>query len=279
MAQFEAPTAEAIEASQVALEANEYPGRVLIQGLSAYGNMALQVYALMGRSEGSRNRIFVEEDTGIADNHGIRVTAPDKTPEEMAETENAALIYYWAMEHYEDTHVVSNGAQTGHILSALMVDQRVDLLEAVQSAPTIDGVDLTLYEPDSPNNTPRISGVINLHAKAADRFGMAIVRKEPVSRVPIYSSYKMPQQYPPATLQPGVGFGLQTYNGNGSPLPSFDQAPYPVALGEDVEDTAHAIWGLLNRDNRVALVVKGIDLAPPPFGNSQPTYHIINERE
>jgi len=100
------PSQERINADRDELRANTYPGRVLITGLNSLGNMGLQAYALMGRSEGSRNRVFQIDDDNI------RVVAPNKTNAEMAETENAALIYYEAMTQCLDVHVASNGAQT-----------------------------------------------------------------------------------------------------------------------------------------------------------------------
>lgn len=245
------PYAQNFEVNAQMLAENEYPGRVIVMGLDQLGTHALQTYALMGRSPDSRDRIFSEEQDGF------RTTSPTKTEAEMAAAPNSKLIYYKAIRNGDGLHVVSNGAQTDPIFDAL-TDLQVDLEQASIAAPEVDGIKLSRYEPDDPNFTPRITGVVDLRASAPTSFGMTEVRKDIDSSVPVYNSYKH------GTVQdvtPGVGYVIQTYNGNGNPLPSFDRKPYAIELGKGVEDTAKTIWGLLNKDNRVALVTQAIDLA------------------
>ena len=226
------------------LRANPYPGRIAIMGLSENGQ-AILAYALMGRRPSSRNRIFVQEGTSV------RTTAPDKTSAEMATAENASLIYYRAVRSDKGVNVVSNGAQTDHVFESVLAKKSLDT--AVRSAPIVEGQDLSRYEPDEPNYTPRIVGVVDRREGALSSFGLAVIRKNPSHFEPIYSVYT------PSILRPGLGLGVQTYKGNGDPLPSYDQDPYPYPLGVDGPDTAVRLWNDLNQENRVAVVVREID--------------------
>ncbi|HUA13517.1 MAG TPA: IMP cyclohydrolase [Candidatus Sulfotelmatobacter sp.] len=232
------------------LRDNSYPGRVAMMGVNIDGQLAIQAYAIMGRSTGSRTRIFVDEGLG-----SVRTVAPGKTPEEMAETENAALIYYQASISGEGVHVISNGAQTPYVHEAI-VDGK-DLDTAVKEAPVLSGVDLSQYEPDEPNFTPRITGVIDLREGAPTPFGLAVVRKDSSSGEPRYETH-MVDDIDKVPL--GVGFGIQTYLGDDNPLPSFDLDPYAFPFDNDAVSTAQRIWGVLNRENRVALLTRSINL-------------------
>ncbi|MBI4034592.1 hypothetical protein HY380_01700 [Candidatus Saccharibacteria bacterium] len=233
----------------------EYPGRVLIMGLSALGDAAVQGYALTGRSPSSRNRVFVPTDNYGRD---IKVAAPNMSEQEMSEVENAELIYYTAMSDRDGIYVASNGAQTAPVLER--IDDGCGLARAVRLTPTISGVDLSKYEPDAPNFTPRITGAINIKPSlrdgAAIDFGISIVRKSKVSEVAKHSTYTADLR----DFIPGAGYGIQTYAENGDPLPSFEQAPYAFRLGETAAETASSIWQVLNRDTRVAVVVRHIEL-------------------
>ncbi len=260
-----------IDAGRETLAANEYPGRVIIQGLSEDGKLGLQAYALTGRGEGSKRRIFIQEgDT-------IRTVAPGMTPEEMNAVPNAALIYYRAMESFRRVHVVSNGAQTEHLMTGILDGKTLE--QSLRDAPTVtvdgpDGpeeIDLSKYEPDGPkdgpmNYTPRINAVMDLRRFNPAGFGLTIVRKNPDSMDPIYESYHAPGgQFPQ-----GTGFGIQTYLGNGTPLPSYDKEPFVFPLGDSAKEVAQDLWDTLAADKRAAVVVKAIDLEswdvlPPVF--------------
>jgi len=186
-----------------ALSDNIYPGRIVLMGLSERGDVAIQAYAIMGRSTGSHSRIFVDEGLG-----SVRTTAPGKTPDEMAATKNAELIYYQAAKAGEGVYVISNGAQTVPVYESIL--QGNDLDVAVKSSPTVGGVDLSKYEPDDPNFTPRITGVIDLREEAATPFGLAVVTKEPASDEPVHTTYTASDI---REVVPGVGFVVQTYFG------------------------------------------------------------------
>lgn len=255
---------------------NEYPGRVIIMGLNSVGDAAIQAYAITGRSEGSRNRILVPvtADSNPEYTEGVRTVAPNLTAEQMSEVENAELIYYQAMNEMDGVHVVSNGAQTNPVLNSINTASfhakrgSLELEQAVRGAPIVKGVDLSSYEPDAPNFTPRITGAYN-NLDGRTPFGLAEVSKGRTIR-PRYAVYKGTDL---RKLTPGVGYGIQTYAGNGDPLPSFDHEPYPFPLGETAEETAHSLWNVLNADNRVAVVVKTMKL-----DYEDTTYHIINAR-
>lgn len=270
------PTSKEAAEGRALLAGNEYPGRLIIIGLNSVGAAAIQAYAITGRSEGSRNRILVPEpaDSNPDYTEGVRTIAPDMTPEEMAKVENAELIYYQAMDEEDGVYVVSNGAQTGPVLDHIESMSfrakigNLDLEGAVRGAPTVNGIDLFRYEPDAPNFTPRITGALNILEHRAP-FGLSMVSKGGNSRAR-YSTYKGKDL---TKLTPGVGYGIQTYAGNGSPLPSFDREPYAFPLGETTEEIAHSIWDVLNQDNRVAVVVRAVELK---YEGTE--YHIINAR-
>lgn len=167
------PSKKEIKQGMRNLTENEYPGRAIIMGLNSAGSAAVQAYILSGRSPGSRNRVFSSEGGGGRD---VRVVAPDMTPEQMSEVEHANLIYYLAMTESGDGHfVVSNGAQTQPVTESLAVGK--SLAGAVRAAPTVEGVDLSMYEPDTPNNTPRITGALTNRIETTN-FGLSVVRKK-----------------------------------------------------------------------------------------------------
>jgi IMP cyclohydrolase len=266
------PTQKEVSEGERYLANNEYPGRVIIMGINSVGDAAIQAYAITGRSEGSRNRILVpvSADSNPEYTEGVRTVAPGMTPEEMAGVENSELIYYQAMDEVDGVHVVSNGAQTGPVLHRLTSAKfgAFDLEGAVRGAPVVGSVDLSKYEPDAPNFTPRITGAYN-NMEHATPFGLSVVRKSRNSRAR-YSTYKGRDL---KKLPQGTGYGVQTYEGNGTPLPSFDREPYAFPLGETAEETAHSIWEVLNKDNRVAVVVRTMGLKYEYIH-----YHVINAR-
>ncbi len=257
--------ASEFQAGQEALATNVYPGRVAIMGLSQDGSTFMQAYAIMGRSEGSRDRIFTQEGTSV------RTVAPRKTAEEMAQTPMSELIYYRALRTNDaGLHVVSNGAQTDPVFEAMLAGR--SFAEAVASAPTVDDVDLSAYEPDGDNSTPRITGVIDVRPEAVTQFGLVVVsrnRNNPKGVDDV--DYKI-RTARLADFAPGEGYGVQTYNGDGDPLPSFDQEPFAYPIGRTFQDAAHDLWDALNAENRVAVVARAIS---PETGRSVGTA-IIN---
>jgi IMP cyclohydrolase len=213
------------------LAANSYPGRGIVIGKSTSGDHILQVYWLMGRSDNSRNRLLVQEGDMIK-----------TVPFDKSKVEDPSLIIYNAMRVVtvasNTYHIVSNGDQTNTIVEYLEKGDSFE--EAVRSR---------TYEPDAPNYTSRISGVVNAVDWTAT---MAIARRDPATGEPQHDSFA------PNLTENGLGSCIHTYQGDGNPLPAFVGAPYVVPLGENAEDTAHIYWDKLNFENRIAIVVKSI---------------------
>jgi len=215
------------------LRRNSYPGRGIIIGLSADGGNYVQVYWIMGRSVNSRNRVFEEED-GF-----VRTRAHDKS-----KVIDPSLIIYYPAKHYQRAQIISNGDQTETILDALSRGGTFE--EALWTRE---------FEPDAPNFTPRISGLVDLDdTRAAYRLSIIKThRHDPNHCERHFFNY--------AKGIPGAGHCLHTYAGDGDPLPSFDGEPYLLALGNGPEETAGVYWGLLNEENRVALMAKFINIS------------------
>ena len=247
------PSAETLENNAQRLRENEYPGRLIAMGRGA-GNLIIQAYALMGRSDSSRDRIFV------AGRDGVRTTSPSKSRSEMMSDPSAALIYYRAMARFGGVHVVSNGAQTSSVLQNIHTSDPLE--KATKLTGKLNNIDLSIYEPDNPNFTPRIAGVIDIRSNAPTPFGLSIVRKDPDSEKAIRSSW---EEADFSKLKEGVGYCLHTYKGDGNPLPSFDSDPYPIPFGASADSTTRSLWGLLNIDNRVAIVGTEIHIPGPEY--------------
>jgi hypothetical protein len=224
--------AERMKANGAALAENAYPGRGIVQGMTADGRHLVQVYWLMGRSENSRNRVFVEEGDAI------KTRAHD--PSKLADP---SLIIYASARVHGSCHVVTNGDQTDTIV------------EALRAGGTFEGALATrTFEPDAPNFTPRISGLVDLRGRNA--YQLSILK--PVLGRP---EACVRQHFDYEKALPGVGHCLHTYRGDGTPLPAFEGEPYPVELGDELEGVARAFWDRLNAENRISLWVKFIGAA------------------
>jgi IMP cyclohydrolase len=264
---METTMAREAEANLEQLAANEYPGRLIIQGISAEGDFALQGYAIMGRSTGSRNRIF--ETFGEGFNLGVR-TAPFETKP----GEDHSLTIYNAMRDADlgRAHVATNGAQTDDIVRAINSVERTDrnALEVEQNRNLLGAFDEELhhwaYEPDEPNYTPRINGllVLNDEVRQSPRVGAIDFRlaymKKAVEGLRIERQIKSHRVLLDVNPQEGRGDCLHTYQTNGDPLPPFEGNPYVVPLQGNAQETADTYWDVLNNDNKVSLAVKEIDL-------------------
>lgn len=212
------------------LAKSRYPGRGIVIGQTPDAAHMVQVYWIMGRSPSSRNRIFV------ADGESVRTDTVDKS--QWVDP----LTMYYPSRIIRGVHVVTNGDQTETICEA--IDRGGSFESALQTRQ---------FEPDAPNFTPRISGVVALDS--AHAYQLAILKAmngDGRHCVRMYFDYE-------AAL-PGMGHCLTTYIDDGQPLPSFEGEPFAVRLFDDLEETAHAYWALLNTDNRVSLLVKFIDM-------------------
>lgn len=220
---------EAAKNNLSSLQANEYPGRGIIIGLSPDSGRYLQVYWLMGRSTASRNRILV------AENGFVRTEIPD-----TSNVKDPSLLVYYPVKHWKNSHIVSNGDQTDTIYSFLQKEKDFD-----------DALKTRSFEPDAPHYTPRISGLLDLEDhKCAYRLSIIkAVGNEPIA-VRYFFYYEK--------AVPGWGHCLHTYAGDGNPLPPFAGEPLVVKVFNDPRETAEYYWNLLNRENKVALLVKAV---------------------
>jgi hypothetical protein len=215
------------------LKENRYPGRGIVIGLTPDGTAMMQVYWIMGRSGNSRNRIFVREDNGF-----VRTEARDP-----AKLTDPSLIIYYPVRHAGQAHIVTNGDQTDTIYEALASG---GTFEAALSTRT--------FEPDAPNFTPRISGLVDLRDKQA-AYKLSILKSnqgDPQQTLRQFFHYEQ--------AVAGYGHLIHTYVGDGDPLPSFAGEPKPVPLLNDADETARFYWNLLDGENRISLLVKTIPL-------------------
>ena len=213
------------------LRSSPYPGRGILLGRSADNRSAVIAYFIMGRSENSRNRVF--EETG----DGIRTRAFDES-----KMTDPSLIIYHPVRAVGGNTVVTNGDQTDTVRDALLEGR------------TFAGALRTReFEPDAPNYTPRISGLVSPDGS----YKLSILKSldgDPACCCRYFYEYEKPAA--------GVGHFIHTYERDGDPLPSFQGEPRQVAItAPDAETLAGDLWLALNEDNKVSLFVRYIDLA------------------
>ena len=213
------------------LKANTYPGRGIVLGRSEDGIKAVIAYFIMGRSENSRNRIFFETEDRIV------TQAADET-----KLEDPSLIIYTPVRRHKQTTIVTNGDQTDTIF------------EYLASGSTFEAALRTCtFEPDAPNFTPRISGVVTLGDEEFS-YQMSILKSEDGGKSVQRSFWEYPQP------QPGVGHFIHTYSGDDTPLPPFAGEPIPVGIDGTLATFAASIWNSLHAANKVSLFVRGLSL-------------------
>lgn len=236
MSETLSPRSTKIEAAASNLEAlgrNTYPGRGIVVGFNRAGTKGFEVYWVMGRSEQSRNRrLEIEGDV-------IRTV-----PLDPARIEDPSLIIYNAMRIARGAHVVSNGDQTDDVAAALLDGGSYDTALLKRT-----------FEPDGPNFTPRITGILFPQGEDSHFVLSTISKESSTSDKPAHVFYS----YDMKSLR-GFGRVIHTYAGNGNPLPAMRSRPYIVPLDEHIGDVAATFWGLLNPVNKVAMVVKSVDL-------------------
>lgn len=215
------------------LAGNAYPGRGIVIGKSADGKYAVTAYFIMGRSSNSRNRVFVE------DGEGIRTQAFDPS-----KLEDPSLIIYAPVRVLGNKTIVTNGDQTDTIYE--LMDKQQTFEQALRTRE---------FEPDAPNYTPRISGIMHLE-NGGYNYAMSILKSnngDPSS----CNRYTFAYQNPAA----GEGRFLHTYMGDGNPLPSFEGEPTLVEITGGIDDFTKAVWENLNEENKVSLFVRYIEIA------------------
>ena len=214
------------------LRSNPYPGRGIIIGKTPDGTKAVTAYFIMGRSTNSRNRIFV------TDGDGIRTQAFDPS-----KLEDPSLIIYAPVRILGNKLIVTNGDQTDTIYEGM--DRQLTFEQSLRSR---------TFEPDGPNYTPRISGIMHME-KGAFNFAMSILKTnngDPASCNRFTFAYENPAA--------GEGRFLHTYAENSEPLKSFEGEPKRVDILNDIDDFTNMIWNSLNEENKVSLFVRYIDM-------------------
>ena len=215
------------------LKENAYPGRGLIIGKSADGTKAVTAYFIMGRSENSRNRVFVEEG------EGIRTQAFD--PSKLVDP---SLIIYAPVRVLGNNTIVTNGDQTDTVYEGL--EKGLTFEQSLRSRQ---------FEPDEPNCTPRISGLMHI-ADGEFHYAMSILKSNngnPKSNNRYTYTYENPIA--------GEGRFIHTYMHDGNPLPSFEGEPKWISIPDDMNAFTDALWNSLNEENKVSLFVRYIDIA------------------
>ena len=228
------------------LKGNPYPGRGIVIGRSKDGKKAVTAYFIMGRSQNSRNRIFVE------DGEGIRTQAFD--PAKMTDP---SLVIYAPVRVLGNKTIVTNGDQTDTIYEAM--DKQMTFEQALRSRE---------FEPDAPNYTPRISGILHIE-NGGFNFAMSILKSNngnPDACIRYTFAYE--------NCLPGEGRFIHTYQGDGSPLPSYEGEPKLVEISDSLDDFAGMLWDSLNEDNKVSLFVRYIDIATGKYESK-----IINKNQ
>ncbi|MCR5201537.1 MAG: IMP cyclohydrolase [Lachnospiraceae bacterium] len=215
------------------LAKNEYPGRGIIIGKSADGTKAVTAYFIMGRSENSRNRVFKEEG------EGIRTEAFD--PSLLTDP---SLIIYAPVRVLGNDTIVTNGDQTDTVYDFIKDGKTFE--EALRTRE---------FEPDAPNYTPRISGIMHIEG-GKFTYKMSILKSD-------NGNGESCNRYTYEYLEPvnGEGRFIHTYMGDGNPLPSFEGEPEWVDIPDDIEAFTNLLWENLNADNKVSLFVRYIDIA------------------
>lgn len=215
------------------LKSNAYPGRGIIIGKSADGKHAVTAYFIMGRSANSRNRVFVEEG------QGIRTQAFDPS-----RLEDPSLIIYAPVRVLGNKTIVTNGDQTDTIYEGM--DKQLTFEQSLRSRE---------FEPDGPNYTPRISGIMHLE-NGSYNYAMSILKSNNGSPDSCHR-YTFAYENPAA----GEGHFIHTYMHDGNPLPSFEGEPKLVAIPNEMDAFTDMLWESLNEENKVSLFVRYIDIA------------------
>ena len=215
------------------LKENAYPGRGIVMGKSPDGKKAVTAYFIMGRSGNSRNRIFTVEG------EGNRTEAFDPS-----KLEDPSLIIYAPVRVLNNKTIVTNGDQTDTVYDGMKAGITFE-----------QSLRCREFEPDAPNFTPRISGMMQLEGGKYDYF-MSILKSNN-GNPDACNRYTYTYENPVA----GEGHFIHTYMHDGNPLPSFEGEPKLVGISDDIEEFTDMIWNSLNEENKVSLFVRYIDIA------------------
>ena len=214
------------------LEGNSYPGRGIVVGKSADGAKACAAYFIMGRSANSRNRVFTVKNGEVF-----------TEPFDASKVEDPSLIIYAAVRQFENNLIVTNGNQTDTIYEGLAAGKSFSQALTARE-----------FEPDAPNLTPRISGMLTFD-QGDFTYEMSILKSADAEGT---GCNRFTYSYVPMN---GVGHFLHTYVCDGNPIPTFQGEPERVAIPNDMESFAREIWESLDENNKISLYVRYIDLA------------------
>ena len=214
------------------LEGNSYPGRGIVLGKSADGKKAVAAYFIMGRSANSRNRVFSEKDDVVY-----------TEPFDASKVEDPSLIIYAAVRRLGNNLIVTNGDQTDTIYKGMAAGMDFDT-----------SLEQRCFEPDGPNFTPRISGLITF-ANGDFSYKMSILKSGDAegsfcNRFGFHYGAKA-----------GLGHFIHTYVCDGNPIPTFQGEPERVAIPDDIDEFTREIWNALDENNKISLYVRYVDLA------------------
>lgn len=214
------------------INGNPYVGRGIVLGKSADGKKAAAAYFIMGRSSNSRNRIFTEKE-------GVIYTEPF----DASKVEDPSLIIYAAVRTLDNKLIVTNGDQTDTIHDGM-----------AQGKTFAQSLESRCFEPDAPNLTPRISGVIAF-ADGDFTYEMSILKSIDAEGT---DCARFTFDFP---SKAGLGHFIHTYVTDGNPIPTFQGEPERVAIPDDMDEFAEKIWNNLDADNKISLYVRYTDLA------------------
>lgn len=215
------------------LKENTYPGRGIVIGKSPDGKKAVTAYFIMGRSGNSRNRIFAVEG------EGIRTEAF-----EPSKLEDPSLIIYAPVRVLGNKTIVTNGDQTDTVYDGMK--EGLTFEQSLRSRE---------FEPDGPNYTPRISGMMQVEDGNYE-YAMSILKSNN-GNPDACNRFTYAYENPVA----GEGHFIHTYMHDGNPLPSFEGEPKLVGISDDIDEFTDMIWNSLNDENKVSLFVRYIDIA------------------
>ena len=228
----EQTTIYGIHTPEELLENNTYPGRGIVIGKTPDGKKAMTAYFIMGRSENSRNRVFTEKNGEVF-----------TEPFDESKVQDPSLIIYAALRGYENHLVVTNGNQTDTVVEGLQAGKT--FTEALESRE---------FEPDAPNFTPRISGMLTF-ADGDFTYQMSILKSADAAGS---ACNRFTYHYAPIS---GLGHFLHTYVCDGSPIPTFQGEPERMAVCDSIDEMTDRLWTSLNESNKISLYVRYVDLA------------------
>ncbi len=213
------------------IEGNSYVGRGIVIGKTADGTKAATAYFIMGRSANSRNRIFTERDGAVY-----------TEPFDASKVEDPSLIIYAAIREYENNLIVTNGDQTDTIYDGM--ESGIGFHKALATRE---------FEPDAPNLTPRISGMLTFD-EGDFTYSMSILKSIDAEGS---ACARYGFDYP---SKAGLGHFIHTYVCDGNPIPTFQGEPERVSIDNDIDAFTDKLWNALDADNKISLYVRYIDL-------------------